>query len=1211
MSDPLQQGHDPQRQLSQQYGSGPQYGAYPVQQQGAFTQSHPPHQFQQQPYQQYHQQYHPQQQPHHQQRATWQPPPVQAAIYDHLYSIAAANSSTPGLVSGKAAVDFFSLSGLPRPLLKHIWSLCDPQLTGALDMPGFHGALRLIALAQYAGGEAAVSVAHLHGTWQHLLPPPQLALPQQPAMPSGGQPGTPPPFGSQQPMDPHSHIAGGMTTDAAPLPLTAAAGAAIAADTAGDAPTVVGSSHRRIPSDDVWGEFEDAPGPAETAEAEVAAASARHTATAGLAAAVLSSDGDGGPKSGIAESTAAHPELHIAGNSGAAGSSRCGAVAAAAATASAATSEATGVTDSAPPVRTVGDGVFNSGGSAQAKPLPAMVDRTAEWRAKLGAFDDLLPAEVEPDPALPPLQADDAAPSPAQGDEWGDFEEGAAVPLSPHVTPAAAAAVAAVAPAAAAAMASAGGMHWGDLDAVGTSTPTGVPPVVTPFFASAVSAGSSDSAAASAAAAADDASLPDARTSAAAAAAFESAAAAASFESQVLRPAPATVSPPPLPLSITADDDVWSDFTEAAAAAAAAAVSGLAAGPAGGGSLGILVPPALEEVAVSLGTPSAAAAADDDDDPFAELDRPAAAQLPALRSMVSGDDAPDEDEFEDAMFQEAAAAEPAVHAAAAAAAAAAAPAAAVAAGELAAVSSYAPADAAASAVDPSFSPPVVPVSAAGSVVQQGRRPSAVASADSGDEWGAFEGQRAAEDESAATAAATAAVTAAATAGAGVTAATSASSADDAPAVTAEAVAAPSAEALPPPPPPPAAVTPPLPPEVQLELGDVPLAARPPLSPFAGSDGGSDAEGRWRQRRAPSGASEVERLERRPSHRSAVERSGEGAVLALEECSLRMLWGRLVEEEQLEEADALCRALRPGHGLSLLAREDADAVTPAAAAARARAIHALSHTQTSTPTSTTPAPTAAHTLSAMREALAATADATAAADFSRVFVEGQESLAVTAKRDMVAALRRQRAARRCLRVRRALSARSDVLAGWAAATKAVTGWLEEGTALAAAARAHKGVAEELAGHHQIQRWCASLAAMLRVCRLFTAAAADALLPFPAAAPLETAWSAFADSAERAGWAAALKSDPPQTVSEVQTAAAAAAADTAAAAAAAEVCALSLQPLEAFAECMAVERRMGVPYLVPCANLWLHAVGAELPRLSADGGAQRPSLEMPLL
>ncbi|KAG5182233.1 hypothetical protein JKP88DRAFT_129700, partial [Tribonema minus] len=78
----------------------------------------------------------------------WQPPPVQAAIYDHLYSIAAANSSTPGLVSGKAAVDFFSLSGLPRPLLKHIWSLCDPQLTGALDMPGFHGALRLIALAQ-------------------------------------------------------------------------------------------------------------------------------------------------------------------------------------------------------------------------------------------------------------------------------------------------------------------------------------------------------------------------------------------------------------------------------------------------------------------------------------------------------------------------------------------------------------------------------------------------------------------------------------------------------------------------------------------------------------------------------------------------------------------------------------------------------------------------------------------------------------------------------------------------------------------------------------------------------------------------------------------------------------------------------------------------------------------------------------------------------
>ncbi|KAG5182232.1 hypothetical protein JKP88DRAFT_263310 [Tribonema minus] len=775
-----------------------------------------------------------------------------------------------------------------------------------------------------------------------------------------------------------------------------------------------------------------------------------------------------------------------------------------------------------------------------------MVDRTAEWRAKLGAFDDLLPAEVEPDPALPPLQGDDAAPSPAQGYEWGDFEEGAVSP-SPHATPATAAAAAAAGPAAAAAMASAGGMHWGDRDADGTSTPTGAPPVVSPFFNSALSAGSSASAAASAPAAiAHDALSSDARTSAAAAAAFESAAAAASFESQVLHPAPATVSPPPLPLSIAADDDVWSDFTEAAAAAAAAAaVSGLAAGPAGGGGLGILVPPALEEVAVSLGTPSAAAGADDDDDPFAELDRPAAAQLPALRSIVSGDDEPDEDEFEDA---------------------------------------------------------------------QGRRPSALASADSGDEWGAFEGQHAAEGEGAA-AAATAAVTAAATAAAGVSAATTATSAD-ALAVALEA-AAPSAEALPPPPPPAAvtpppaaAVTPPLPPEAHLELGDVPLSARPPLSPFGGSDGGSDAEGRWRQRRAPSGASEVERLERRPSHRAAVERSGEGAALALEECSLRMLWGRLVEEEQLEEVDALCGALRPGHGVSPLARESADAAAPAVAAARVRAVHALSHTQTSTSTSTSPAPTAVHTLSAMREALAATADATAAADFSRAFVEGQESLAVTAKRDMAAALRRQRAARRCLRVRRALSARSDVLAGHK--VQSLRAFIpSEPLFTELRSPPPPLLPSNPLRTAQIQRWCASLAAMLRVCRLFTAAAADALLPFPAAAPLENAWSAFTDSAERAGWAAALNSDPPQTVSEVQTAAAAAAADTAAAAAAAEVCALSLQPLEAFAECMAVERRMGVPYLVPCANLWLHAVGAALPRLSADGGAQRPSLEMPLL
>eukprot|EP00953_Heterococcus_sp_UTEX-ZZ885_P007274 4413-Heterococcus_DN1.PRE.3 len=128
----------------------------------------------QQPYLQQQQQ----QQQHYQQQqqqswARWEPPAFQLQVYRQLFDSAASASAVPGAVSGRAAVEFFSTSGLPREWLKHVWQLCDPTLAGSLDQPAFYAAMRLIALAQQ-GGQQALSLQVLHQTWHQHLALPQL-----------------------------------------------------------------------------------------------------------------------------------------------------------------------------------------------------------------------------------------------------------------------------------------------------------------------------------------------------------------------------------------------------------------------------------------------------------------------------------------------------------------------------------------------------------------------------------------------------------------------------------------------------------------------------------------------------------------------------------------------------------------------------------------------------------------------------------------------------------------------------------------------------------------------------------------------------------------------------------------------------------------------------------------------------------------------------
>ncbi|CAM9767888.1 unnamed protein product [Ectocarpus sp. 13 AM-2016] len=111
--------------------------------------------------------------------AEWMPPPEQVPEYDALFRSASAGCAVPGTVSGRIAVQFFSRSGLSKDVLKTIWSLCDPSLTGSIRRPGFFAAMRLIALAQQGslssqGIAPLPSISTLEATRHARLPLPRM-----------------------------------------------------------------------------------------------------------------------------------------------------------------------------------------------------------------------------------------------------------------------------------------------------------------------------------------------------------------------------------------------------------------------------------------------------------------------------------------------------------------------------------------------------------------------------------------------------------------------------------------------------------------------------------------------------------------------------------------------------------------------------------------------------------------------------------------------------------------------------------------------------------------------------------------------------------------------------------------------------------------------------------------------------------------------------
>ena len=75
------------------------------------------------------------------------------AVYRRWFSL--ADEDGDGRVTGGDAVRFFGLSGLPKETLARVWQLSDANRQGFLGVEQFVKALRVIALAQQAGGATA------------------------------------------------------------------------------------------------------------------------------------------------------------------------------------------------------------------------------------------------------------------------------------------------------------------------------------------------------------------------------------------------------------------------------------------------------------------------------------------------------------------------------------------------------------------------------------------------------------------------------------------------------------------------------------------------------------------------------------------------------------------------------------------------------------------------------------------------------------------------------------------------------------------------------------------------------------------------------------------------------------------------------------------------------------------------------------------------
>eukprot|EP00639_Heterosigma_akashiwo_P014834 CAMPEP_0206361950 /NCGR_PEP_ID=MMETSP0294-20121207/667_1 /ASSEMBLY_ACC=CAM_ASM_000327 /TAXON_ID=39354 /ORGANISM="Heterosigma akashiwo, Strain CCMP2393" /LENGTH=133 /DNA_ID=CAMNT_0053806933 /DNA_START=72 /DNA_END=469 /DNA_ORIENTATION=+ len=77
----------------------------------------------------------------------WAPAhPEERSYYDGLFSI--ADTANAGSIAGKAAVSFFSLSGLDFSILKQVWDIADARGEHMLRREDFYVAMRLIAMAQ-------------------------------------------------------------------------------------------------------------------------------------------------------------------------------------------------------------------------------------------------------------------------------------------------------------------------------------------------------------------------------------------------------------------------------------------------------------------------------------------------------------------------------------------------------------------------------------------------------------------------------------------------------------------------------------------------------------------------------------------------------------------------------------------------------------------------------------------------------------------------------------------------------------------------------------------------------------------------------------------------------------------------------------------------------------------------------------------------------
>eukprot|EP00592_Proboscia_alata_P004806 CAMPEP_0194377506 /NCGR_PEP_ID=MMETSP0174-20130528/31500_1 /TAXON_ID=216777 /ORGANISM="Proboscia alata, Strain PI-D3" /LENGTH=707 /DNA_ID=CAMNT_0039158933 /DNA_START=26 /DNA_END=2149 /DNA_ORIENTATION=+ len=85
----------------------------------------------------------------------YEPLPHENAYYDGLFAV--ADKERTGAISGQNAVSFFSLSKLPVPLLKNIWTMSDYTHTNSLNREEFFTAIRLIQL--YQNGEKAKDAA--------------------------------------------------------------------------------------------------------------------------------------------------------------------------------------------------------------------------------------------------------------------------------------------------------------------------------------------------------------------------------------------------------------------------------------------------------------------------------------------------------------------------------------------------------------------------------------------------------------------------------------------------------------------------------------------------------------------------------------------------------------------------------------------------------------------------------------------------------------------------------------------------------------------------------------------------------------------------------------------------------------------------------------------------------------------------------------------